>query len=93
MEDTNSVGTGDTMETIEEELKVGIGLEEGFDEIEIEDFFEHVDVIGYGVNDFNGEISVGFGANLGEVDLISLVWRGDTSGISASLYSLMVLVI
>lgn len=35
------------METVEEDFEVRIGLEEGFDEIEVEDFFEHYNVIVY----------------------------------------------
>jgi hypothetical protein len=33
------------METVEEDFEAGIGLEEGFDEGEVEDFFEHCDII------------------------------------------------
>jgi hypothetical protein len=35
------------VETVEKDFEGGIGLEEGFDEIEVEDFFEHCDVIVY----------------------------------------------
>ena len=56
MEDTDTVGTGDfrlereidgdtSMESIEEDFEAGIGLEEGFDEGEVEDFFEHCGII------------------------------------------------
>ena len=33
------------METVEEDVEARIGLEEGFNETEVEDFFEHCDVI------------------------------------------------
>jgi hypothetical protein len=56
LEDTNTVGTGDfrlereidgntSVESIEEDFEARIGLEEGFDEWEVEDFLEHYNIV------------------------------------------------
>jgi hypothetical protein len=56
LEDTDTVGTGDfrlereidgdtSVESIEEDFEAGIGLEEGFDEWEVEDFLEHYNIV------------------------------------------------
>jgi len=56
LENTDTVGTsnfrlereidGDTsVESIEEDFEAGIGLEEGFDEWEVEDFLEHYNIV------------------------------------------------
>lgn len=82
------------MESVKEDFEVGIGLEETFDQREVEDFFKHGDVIVDGINDFNSQISICLGPNFGKVDLLlTLIFEGNTSGMSASLYSLIVFVI
>ena len=43
----DGVGGVTSVETVEENFEGWVGLEEGFDEWEVEDFFEHGDVIVY----------------------------------------------
>ena len=46
-----------------------MGGEEVFDHWEVEDVFQHLDVVGYGVNDFDFEGAVSLGADSGHVDV------------------------
>jgi hypothetical protein len=80
LENTDSVGTGDlgglvsrerdtAMETVKEEFEVGVWRQEGFDQREVEDFFEHWDVIFDWVDDFNCQVSVFLGSDWGQIDL------------------------
>lgn len=44
-EDGSAVWTSDAMQAVEEDLEIGVGLEEGFDEREVEDTLEEGEVI------------------------------------------------
>lgn len=45
LEDCFSVGACDTVESVEEDFEVCVGLEEFLDQGEIEDIFQHFDVV------------------------------------------------
>lgn len=71
-EDGLSVGASDTVESIKQDLEVGVGGEELLDEIEVEDVLKHVDIVGGAVDDLNLKGAVGLSAegrniNIGDV--------------------------
>ena len=69
LEDSLSVRASDTVETVEEDLEVGVGREELLDEVEVEDVLEHGNVIGSAVDNLNLEVAVGVGTNIGDVNV------------------------
>jgi len=69
LEDSLSVRASDTVETIEEDLEVWVGREELLDQVEVEDVLEHSNVIGSAVDNFNLEVAVGLGTNIGDVNI------------------------
>ena len=43
-----------SVEGVEEDGEVGVGLEELFDEGKVKDIFKHTDVVFYGIDNFDG---------------------------------------
>lgn len=68
-ENGNSVGTGDTVETVKENLEVGVGSKKLLDGVKVEDVLEHSDVIGSAINDLNLESTISLGTNGGNVNV------------------------
>ena len=74
-EDSVRVGTGNTVQTVEKDPET-LGVEEEvFDQVEVEDRFEELDVIGDGINDLNLQRTVSGFSNHREVDLEAEVSR------------------
>jgi hypothetical protein len=69
LEDSLSVRASDTVETIEEDLEVRVSREELLDQVEVKDVLEHSNVIGSAVDNFNLEVAVGLGTNIGDVNI------------------------
>ncbi len=68
-ENSNAVGASDAGEGIEEGFEGRIGVEEGFDEGEVENGFQHCYVVRCGVDDLDFEGAIFFCADCGEVDI------------------------
>jgi hypothetical protein len=95
-EDADTVGTRHSAQSVEENLEVGVGLEVGLDQREVEDLLHVLDVVGDAVDDLDLESAVGLGADGSDVDLAIVSFgklkRGTearTSGIEAILYSVI----
>jgi hypothetical protein len=76
LEDIHSIRPGDTMQRIEENLEVLVGLEERLNQWEVKDILEHGGVVGGRINDFNLKGSIYFRSNCGDVyvrDICELV--------------------
>lgn len=69
LKDIDAVVSSDTAEAVEENLEVGVLLEESLDEVKVEDVLEHLDVVLGRVDDLNLEVAVGLGADRGKVDI------------------------
>lgn len=69
LEDGLAVGSSDTVETVEEDLELGVRVEELLDSGEIENVLQHGGVVGSAVDNLNFERTVGLGANSLEVDI------------------------
>ena len=68
-EDSVGIGAGNTMQTIEEDPETLSVEEEVFDQVEVENRFEELDVISDGVDDFNLQGTVRGFSDLRKVDL------------------------
>ena len=74
-EDVDAVGACYTVHAVEEDLEIGVLLEEAADEVEVEDLLHHGDVVLGRVDNFHLEGAIAAGAdcggvNLGEVDVL-----------------------
>lgn len=104
-EDSSTVWAGDTVQTVKEDLEIGVRLEEGFNEREVEDAFEEDEVVLDRVDDFNFERTVFEVSKFREVELAEECRSGClprharvqhdilTSPASRDLYELKLLVI
>lgn len=59
LEDSNAIGPGDTVKTVEQHTEFGILFEEGLDKREVEDLFHVLDVVDNAVDDLNLEGTIG----------------------------------
>jgi len=69
LEDVDTVVSSNTAQTVEENLEVGVLLEERLDQVKVENVLEHLDVVLGGVDNLNLEITVGLAANGGKVNI------------------------
>jgi hypothetical protein len=74
-EDADSVGSRHSVQSVEEDLEVGVGLEVGLDQREVEDLLHVLDVVGDAVDDLDLQSAVGLGADGGDVDLAIVSFR------------------
>lgn len=83
LEDLDTVVTGDTVKAVEEDLEVLVLGEELLDQVEVEDFLQHLDVVLGAVDDLDLERAVGLGADGGEIDVrdVGDLVRGDGLGL------------
>jgi hypothetical protein len=59
LEDVLTVVSSNTAQAVEEDLEVGVLLEESLDEVKVENVLEHLDVVLGRVDDLNLEVAVG----------------------------------
>lgn len=69
VEDGLPVWPSHTVESVKEDLEVWVGAEELLDDVEVEDFLEHNNIVGSAVDDLDFEGAVGIGANGGNVNV------------------------
>lgn len=68
-ENSNAIGAGDPIKSVEQNFEIFVAGEERFDHREVENVSQHLDVVGGGVDDLYFERTVGLTADVLEVDV------------------------
>jgi hypothetical protein len=82
LEDVNTVVASNTAQAVEEDLEVGVLLEERLDEVKVENVLEHLKVVCGRVQDLDLELAILLGADGAQVDIwdIGNFVRGERLG-------------
>jgi hypothetical protein len=79
-EDSDGIWAGDSTQSIEEEFEVCVFSEKGLDEVEVEDLFHECDIVGCGIDNFDGDWAIFFGTDGCKIN----IWNvGDFVGCKA----------